>query len=85
MHPGLEQPVAFLDGHDVVPLVRPASAAVNLGHLIALWSDLVPPSTASRTAEWLGERGILLTDSAEQAGPPVEGTSARATPLPGGP
>ena len=52
-HPVLEQPVAFLAGYALVPLVGLVPYAHSLGHLLAMWSAHVPPTTAARIAGWL--------------------------------
>lgn len=60
VHPALERPVAFLGGHDLVPLVDAASAAPTLRAAIDLWCAAgIEPPTAEAVARWLAEHGVI--------------------------
>jgi hypothetical protein len=63
VHPSLERCVAFLEGLEIVPLLRLAPLAHDLGQVLALWSAMIPAPTAARIAIWLRQKGILRSDS----------------------
>jgi hypothetical protein len=58
-HPELEQPVAFLGGHEIVPLLEALPGARRLEDLLAVWSSRIPVRTAIHIASWLRQRRIL--------------------------
>jgi flavin-dependent dehydrogenase len=63
VHPGLERPVAFLDGVEIAPLLEALPERSTFGELTALWSRHMPPSPpgqAAALASWLIHQGILV-------------------------
>jgi flavin-dependent dehydrogenase len=65
VHPGLDRPVAFLDGVEIAPLLNAIPAAATLNDLTALWSRELPRSPAGQAAalaDWLIRHGILVPD-----------------------
>jgi len=58
-HPGLGQPVAFLAGTELVPLLDAVRGAGSLAQLVGLWSAAMPPPAAARLAGWLLNHGVL--------------------------
>jgi flavin-dependent dehydrogenase len=63
VHPGLEQPVAFLDGVEIAPLLEAIPAGAALEELTAVWSRRLPQSLsqqAAALADWLIRHEILV-------------------------
>ena len=59
-HASLGRPVAFLGGHELVPLVAAATAAPTLEAAIAGWrAGGVAAPTAQAVARWLAEHGVI--------------------------
>ena len=59
-HPRLEEPVAYLGGWELAPLVRRVPAGVTGRELVRAWSGVVPESAGVAIAGWLTSRGILV-------------------------
>jgi flavin-dependent dehydrogenase len=62
-HPALSRPLVFLAGAEVAPLLRLVADARSVGHLVSLWSALMPAEEAARAVGWLRLRGLLETPS----------------------
>jgi flavin-dependent dehydrogenase len=63
VHPGLDRPVAFLDGVEIAPLLDAVPSGATLNDLTALWSRQLPRSPAGQAAalaDWLVRHGILV-------------------------
>jgi len=62
-HPGLERPVAYLDGVEIAPLLETVLPGATLDELAAVWSRRLPsssPRQAATLAAWLVHQGILV-------------------------
>lgn len=63
-HPRLAEPVAFVAGHDLVPLLAqmmPGRTVMMAGALVASWSGRVDLRPALSILEWLLQRGVLIS------------------------
>jgi flavin-dependent dehydrogenase len=60
-HPCLERPLVFLGGIEVAPLLRLASDASNLGHILERWGSVLAAPMAASILQWLVGNGILRT------------------------
>ena len=64
VHPGLDRPVAFLDGVEIAPLLEAVPPEATLGELTAHWSRRLPElarrGNAAALAGWLIHHGILM-------------------------
>jgi hypothetical protein len=64
VHPGLERPVAYLDGVEIAPLLETIPAGTTLDELAAVWSRRLPPTSSPRQAAalaaWLVQHGVLV-------------------------
>lgn len=58
-HPGLDRPVAFVAGHELVPLMRMLPQQASLQQATAIWHSRMPYAAAHQIAAWLQERGVL--------------------------
>jgi flavin-dependent dehydrogenase len=56
-HPGLERPVAFLGGFELVTLLRPLRAGMALGALMDHWR--IPIGSKPAIAKWLLDHRVL--------------------------
>ena len=59
IHPGLSEPVAFVGGFHVSPLLRQASQIGSARALIESWSSAIGQSGALAVVAWAWQRGIL--------------------------
>jgi flavin-dependent dehydrogenase len=62
--PRLSQPVAFLGGIAVAPLVASIKKPVPAAQLLSAWGEQMPGETAVAMARWLREHGILCSKRA---------------------
>ncbi len=63
-HPVLDRPVAFLGGHELVPLVVAAGGAPTLRAAIEGWCATgVGAATAEGVARWLADNGLIERDA----------------------
>jgi flavin-dependent dehydrogenase len=60
--PRLTQPVAFLGGIAVEPLVASIKKPVPAGQLLSAWGEQMPGETAVAMVQWLRENGILCSE-----------------------
>jgi flavin-dependent dehydrogenase len=58
-HPGIERPVAYLDGFAVAPLLRRLKAGMTPLDLVRSWSVSVPMASAVAIARFLLSHGVL--------------------------
>jgi 2-polyprenyl-6-methoxyphenol hydroxylase-like FAD-dependent oxidoreductase len=63
VHPGLERPVAFVEGIELGQLIEMVPSCADLAGLLAVWSSRVPPWQARRLTGWLIDNQILETAS----------------------
>jgi 2-polyprenyl-6-methoxyphenol hydroxylase-like FAD-dependent oxidoreductase len=59
-HPGLERPVAFLDGIEIAPLLDGLRSGTTLGEIPATWAHSLAPDRAAALAAWLVRHGVLV-------------------------
>jgi flavin-dependent dehydrogenase len=59
-HPHLEEPVAFLGGVDLAPLLRRFPSHMTGLEVARSWSDLVPTRTALSILAWLLKKGVVF-------------------------
>jgi flavin-dependent dehydrogenase len=59
-HPHLEEPLAFLGGHELAPLLRELRPGLTPPQVARSWSARVPPETGLAMAAWLVRHGILV-------------------------
>ena len=72
-HPGLEETVAFLGGHELGPLIRALRPGMTRRQLVRSWAPSVPPGTGDSIARWLVGHGILERTSPAASGTPSTG------------
>jgi flavin-dependent dehydrogenase len=60
-HPCLDRPLVFLGGIEVAPLLRLASDAPDLGHILESWGSVLAAPMAASILHWLLGNGILQT------------------------
>jgi flavin-dependent dehydrogenase len=60
VHSGIERPVAFLGGIEVVPLLRGVRSGTTLSDLVRKWSAFVAEPAAAAMARFLVDRGVLV-------------------------
>jgi hypothetical protein len=63
VHPGLERPVAFMEGMELGPLLEVIPSCADLAGLLVAWSSRMPPRQARRITAWLIDNHILETVS----------------------
>lgn len=77
--PALSQPIAFLDGILIAPLIAMIQNSIAAAELLQVWSQHIPPERAITIIEWLWENGILC--AADQMHPSnTKSTHDRVTP-----
>ena len=59
-HPRLEEPVAFVGGVDLAPLLRRFPSHMTGMEIARSWSDLVPTQTALSILAWLLKKGVVF-------------------------
>jgi len=64
-HPGLEEPIAFLDGCELAPLLQRVPPSATRHALAENWSSRVPFDRALTLVDWLTARGVLVAANAE--------------------
>jgi hypothetical protein len=57
--PGIELPVAWLDGHEVAALVQSLAQTRTLGEVLRLWSRELPDREAWRILSWLWDHAMI--------------------------
>jgi flavin-dependent dehydrogenase len=65
-HPRLDEPVAYLGGWELAPLVRRVPAGLTGRELVRAWSAFVPESAGIAITKWLTSHGVLVA-AGEQA------------------
>ena len=60
-HPNLAESVAFIDGVELVPLLRAAHDVASYPELIERWAGVVPRDRAIRICAWALRNGILTS------------------------
>ena len=60
-HPQLDEPVAYLGGWELAPLLRRTPPGLTGAELVREWSALVPQEAGRAISDWLGRNGILVT------------------------
>lgn len=58
-HPRLEQPLAWLGGIELVPLLERCREARSAASLLSEWGHQMPQETAARILEWLVRNEVL--------------------------
>jgi hypothetical protein len=64
-HPHLDEPVAYVGGWELAPLLRRAPAGATARELVSRWSAIVPESAGVAIGSWLTSRGILVAAGPE--------------------
>jgi flavin-dependent dehydrogenase len=59
-HPLLDEPVAFLGGWELAPLLHLAPKGSTASDLVRAWSGHVPLDAGRAICDWLGRSGILV-------------------------
>jgi hypothetical protein len=59
-HPRLDEPVAFLGGHELAPLLGAMRPGMTAGDLVKSWSGRVALRPAVVIVGWMLERGVLV-------------------------
>jgi hypothetical protein len=59
-HPDLEEPLAFLGGEEVVPLLKQIRAGMTLAEAVQTWSRRVPFNRGVDMAQWFVRHGLLV-------------------------
>lgn len=59
-HPQLDEPVAYLGGWELAPLLASVRAGMTPLDIARAWSDRVPLRPALQIASWMLERGLLV-------------------------
>jgi len=59
-HPNLDQPVAFLGGVDVVPLIGNLGPKHTIYEIISSWEPIVSMALSQQIVDWLWQHGILV-------------------------
>jgi hypothetical protein len=59
-HPRLEEPIAYLGGWELAPLIRRLPVGATGRELVRAWAPVVPESSGAAIAEWLTSRGVLV-------------------------
>jgi flavin-dependent dehydrogenase len=75
-HPGLAEPVAYLGGIALVPLVLDMPGPSTPDEIIRRWSALMPAQAAWNVMNWMSAAGILVPDPGTR-----EAVCARPSPL----
>lgn len=70
-YPGLDQPVAYVGGIALAPLLVGLVAGSATDRLLAQWATHMPPQTAAQILKWLHGFGILQA-GAGQVSPEIE-------------
>lgn len=52
-HPGLERPVAFINGIEIARLLRLIDSEQSGVEILRLWSNYVPPNTVRGILKWM--------------------------------
>jgi flavin-dependent dehydrogenase len=76
-HPGLEEPVAYLAGTALAPLVLDMPGPSTPDEIMRRWCSLMPAQAAWNIMNWMFEVGILVPSAGGS-----EAASARPLPLP---
>jgi hypothetical protein len=68
-HPSLDGPVAFVQGHELAPLLGQLRAGMTPIQLARAWANRLPVETGVAIASWLLSRGILVDATAGRREP----------------
>jgi len=60
LHPGLEQPIAWLDGIELAAALAMIDAPRRAADILSDWSGQMRPDSAERLLGWMIRRGILV-------------------------
>jgi hypothetical protein len=63
VHPGLERPVAFVEGMELGQLLEAVPSCADLAGLLVAWSSRMPPRKARHIISWLIDSQVLETVS----------------------
>jgi flavin-dependent dehydrogenase len=74
-HPGLEEPIVYLGGMALAPLVLDITRPSTPDEIMRRWSALMPAPAAWEIMNWMVEVGILVSDTGKR-----EATPALAAP-----
>jgi hypothetical protein len=58
-HPRLEEPVAFVAGHELAPLLRQFRPGMTVRDVVHCWSDRIAIDSAVRLTAWMWHAGVL--------------------------
>ena len=58
-HPRLEEPVAFVAGHELGPLLRQFRPGMTVRDVVHCWSDRIAIDSAVRLMAWMWHAGVL--------------------------
>ena len=60
-HPNLNQPVAFLDGIFIPPLLQILKSNPTVLHVLSSWKSCISEELALQVLQWLWQRKILIS------------------------
>jgi hypothetical protein len=60
-HPNLRRPVRFVDGQDLVELLRTIPPRSTAGDIVRTWSSRIEPASAAKIATWLIANRLLIS------------------------
>jgi len=63
-HPSLEEPIAFLDGTELAPLLQRVRVPATRQELAQAWTSQLPFDRALALVDWLTTRGLLVAANA---------------------
>jgi flavin-dependent dehydrogenase len=70
-HPGLEEPVVYLGGAALAPLVLDVTGPSTPDEIMQRWSTLMPAPAAWDIMNWMVEVGILVSDTGRREAAPT--------------
>jgi hypothetical protein len=70
-HPGLEEPVIYLGGTALAPLVLDVTGPSTPDEIMRRWSTLMPAQAAWDIMNWMVEVGILVSDTGRREAAPT--------------
>ena len=59
-HPRLDEPIAFVGGHELAPLLQKLRPGMTIRDVIGCWSNCIGTATASSIVGWLLQAGVLV-------------------------
>jgi hypothetical protein len=62
-HPNLATPVAYVGGHEIVPLLNRIRGRCTVRDVAFSWSDQLPLQSTIEIARWLVQNGMLVSEA----------------------